>query len=362
MEVKNIVDYLEEYVVNPNSDRNKRATCRKLVAYFKKKKSNGNEILEYDIQDFEKIIEYLQPTSVIEISNLIYRINDVIRDYHQIYYGSDWKNYKICMIKKNDLWTRLKDENDLKRYFSEKQYQYIIDYLNKEVLYDDNDLYYKTLFMSIYEGIYDKGLTEIKNLRLSDISSETNVITLRNDDDDERKLEISKELKKNLIKLSKVEVWHKVRSNSSKPIHVPLIGKYEDSIFKIALYSASNIDKAYREFYFRRLKTITKEFIGYPTTPLQIYVSGIINRVYAQMFQYDVTIDDIKNNNRLFTTSAKFFIKKECERVNYSINIYTFMRVLKSYLDIFDENIVTREEIVNKSDKIKENNKRKNNK
>ena len=50
-----------------------------------------------------------------------------------------------------------------------------------------------------------------------------------------------------------------------------------------------------------------------------------------------------------FTTSAKFFIKKECEKVNYNVNIYTFMRVLKSYTEVFDSNIITREEIIDKN-------------
>lgn len=349
MEIVSVLEYLEKYIENPDSDRNKRTTCKKLVVYFKNKRSDANEILQYDIKDFEKIIEYLNPTSIIEISNLIYRINDVIRDYHKKYYGADWNNYKICMIKKDELWSRIKRENNYKRYFNYKQYRYIVDYLNKEVLYDDNDLYYKTLFMSVYEGIFDKGLTEIKNLRLSDINSETNTITLRNDNGDERLLEISNELMKNLIELSKVEVWHKVRKNNDKPMHIPLIGKFDDSIFKIVLFTSNNIDKSYREFYYRRLKIISNEFIGYPTTPLQIYVSGIINRVYSQMLEFDITLEDIKNNNKIFTTSAKFFIKNECKRVNYNINIYTFMRVLKSYVDVFDANVVTREEVLIKN-------------
>ena len=307
MEKKSVIQFLEEYSKNPNCDKNKRTTCKKLVLYFKSKKSNANEMLQYDIKDFEKIIEYLNPTSIVEISNLIYRINDVIRDYHKQHFGTEWNNYKICMIKKNDLWLRLKEKNDFKRYFNEKQYRYIIDYLNKEVLYEDNDLYYKTLFMSIYEGIHDKGLTEIRNLRLSDIDSETNIITLRNDNGDERKLEISSELKENLIRLSKVEVWNKVRKNNDRPIYMPLVGKYDDSIFKIVSYSSSDINKSFREFYFRRLKTITKEFIGYPTTPLQIYVSGIINRVYSQMMEFDVSHNFVWMWNLLQTNIIQIF-------------------------------------------------------
>ena len=60
--------------------------------------------------------------------------------------------------------------------------------------------------MSVYEGMYDKGLAEIRNLRLSDINTETNVVTLRNDKGDIRELMISEELKENLIKLSEVKV------------------------------------------------------------------------------------------------------------------------------------------------------------
>ena len=348
MDKMSVIEYLKGFVSNPSNDRNKRVTCKKLITYFNSKKSDANEMLDYTIEEFEVIIGYLKPTSLIEISNLIYRVNDVLRDYC-LMYNYEWNNKNLCLINKEQFWNKLKEENDLKRYFNYNQYKYIIDYLKEDILYDGNGLYIMTLFMSVYEGMYDKGLSEIRNLRLSDINTETNVVTLRNDKGDIRELMISDELKENLIKLSDVKVWNKGRANSDKLTYMPLVGEYDDSIFKVVMYSNNNTIKSYREFYYRRLKAISNDFLGYSTTPLQIFVSGIINRVYEQMLQFDVTLDDIKNNKKSFTTSAKFFIKKECEKVNYNINIYTFMRVLKSYTEVFDSNIITREEIIDKN-------------
>ena len=57
------------------------------------------------------------------------------------------------------------------------------------------------------------------------------------------------------------------------------------------------------------------------------------------MKQFDVTVEDLRNDKNNFTSTAKFFIRKECERVNYDVNIHSFMRVLKTNENIFDDNI-----------------------
>ena len=218
--------------------------------------------------------------------------------------------------------------------------RHTIEYINTKnryILYYDNDLYYLTLFMSIYEGMYNKGLTEIRNLRLSDINTETNVVVLKDDYGNVRELKISDELVNNLVNLSRKKIWYKKQGKNHKIIEQDLVGKYDDSIFKVVMRTDNNIQKSYKEFYYRRLKTIIQDFIGYNTTPLQIFVSGIINRVYRKLLDFNITYEEIKNDSNTFTVTSRFFIKKECERVGYNVNFNVFMRTLKSYAEIFEK-------------------------
>ena len=252
-------------------------------------------------------------------------------------FANKYSEENLLNIRKEPLWLSIKNENKMKRYFNESKYNYIVDYLNKNILYDDNDLYYLTLFMSIYEGMYNKGLTEIRNLRLSDINTETNVVVLKDDYGNVRELKISDELVNNLVNLSRKKIWYKKQGKNHKIIEQDLVGKYDDSIFKVVMRTDNNIQKSYKEFYYRRLKTIIQDFIGYNTTPLQIFVSGIINRVYRKLLDFNITYEEIKNDSNTFTVTSRFFIKKECERVGYNVNFNVFMRTLKSYAEIFEK-------------------------
>ena len=339
MESNNLINFLNDFYKDKNNEKNKKITCKKLLSLIKKDKSMADNILDYQDTDFMELLTLFNPTSLVELSNLMYRVSEILKAYCNEY-NIKWDNSALVGINKDELWESIRAEKGLKRYFSEKKYRSIIDYLDKDVLFDGNDLYYKTLFMAIYEGMYNKSLTEIKNLRLSDIDLDNNIATLYDDDGNSRKLEISEELKNNLVELSKVNVWYKIQGRSTTPIGRYIGGEYSDSIFKVLTYNNKDLAKSYKEFYYRRLKVLCDEFLGYSTTPMQIFVSGIINRVYAHMKQFDVTVEDLRNDKNNFTSTAKFFIRKECERVNYDVNIHSFMRVLKSYADIFDDNII----------------------
>lgn len=338
MKANNIKEFLEDFYKNTENDKNKRITCKKILAYFKQTKKRISNILEYDKEQFKELLYYFAPSSLVELSNLIYRISDVLKTYC-IANNIEWDNSELIKIDKDELWFSFKEKNDLKRYFDEKTYKKIIDYLNKDVLYNGNDLYYKTLFMAIYEGMYNKNLTEIKNLRASDIDKTENIVTLRDDSGNERTLKISSELVNNLLELSDVNTWYKIQGRSTELVPAYIYGEYEDSVFKILSYNCKDKSKSYKEFYYRRLKTLCGEFLGYQTSPLQIYISGIMNRVYNELSSVNIESKDLKKDNNSYTSTMKFFIGRECKRVNYKVNLNSFMRILKSYADVFDKNI-----------------------
>lgn len=332
MQKEKIKEFINKFCNETNSVKNKVYIAKKLIKYLDLKNIDEYDLAKYTSEQFEELIMYMKPTSLIDLSDMIYKLNDILK-----YCFKDYNENNILSINKESLWLKIKDKNKFKRYFSDKKYREIVDYLNKNVLYDDNDLYYLTLFMSIYEGMYNKGLTEIKNLRLSDINAETNVVLLRDDNGNERELQISDELKENLFKLSNKKIWYKKQGRNHKIIEQELSGQYDDSVFKIILRTDNEIEKCYREFYYRRIKTIVKDFIGYNTSPLHIFISGIINRVYNQLLEFNISYDEIRKSSNSFTITARFFIKKECERVGYNVNFNVFMRTLKSYAEIFEE-------------------------
>ena len=338
MKANNMTNFLNDFYNCKDNDKNERVACKKITEFCEKNKFDSENILSYNENEFRELLNYFKPTSLVELSNLVYRIGKVIRIYSDEN-GLEWNNSVLINIDKETLWLSLKEENDFKRYFNENKYNSIIEELNKDVLFDGNDLYYKTLFMAIYEGMYNKNLTELKNLRVSDIDNVQNIVTLKDDNGNVRQLEISDELKKNLIKLSSVNVWYKIQGRSHTPIGRYIGGEYNDSIFKILTYNNKDKSKSYKEFYYRRLKTLCEEFLGYNTTPMQIFISGIMNRVYKQMKELNANIGDLRNSKNNYTSMAKFLIRKECNRVNYNVNLHSFMRVLKSYADVFDDNI-----------------------
>lgn len=339
MKTNTMLKFLEDdFLINEEIDKNKKTLARKIIKLHKANEINIEEVINYDAEQFKKILELLMPTSLVDLSNSIYRLNEVLKAY-AISNEGEYTNTSLINIDKESFWFELKNRYELKRYFSDKQYRKIITELNKETLFDGNSLYYKTLFMAIYEGMYNKNLTEIKNLRLSDVNMETNIVTLRDDELNVRTLQISDELKDNLVKTSEINVWYKKVGRASLPTGQYIGGQYDDSVFKILSYNNRDIAKSYKEFYYRRLKTICEEFLDYNTSPMQIYVSGIINRVYVRLKDMGVTLEDMRTEKNNFSMATKFFISRECSRVNYNVNMNNFMRVLRSYADIFDDNI-----------------------
>ena len=218
MQVKKMECYIQENYDKSKSYKNKVNLAKKVVKYLKQNNTNETDLITYTTEQFEELIKFIKPTSLIDVSDVIYRLNDILK----YCFANKYSEENLLNIRKEPLWLSIKNENKMKRYFNESKYNYIVDYLNKNILYDDNDLYYLTLFMSIYEGMYNKGLTEIRNLRLSDINTETNVVVLKDDYGNVRELKISDELVNNLVNLSRKKIWYKKQGKNHKIIETKL--------------------------------------------------------------------------------------------------------------------------------------------
>jgi len=89
-------------------------------------------------------------------------------------------------------------------------------------------MYYKSLFRSLYEGIYSDDMSVLKNLRATDINN--NIVTLREDNGNTYQMQIPADLADNLLQLPS-EPFLRRNRNATFPITVS--GVYNDSCFKI---------------------------------------------------------------------------------------------------------------------------------
>ena len=100
----------------------------------------------------------------------------------------------IQSIDKKKLWKKAKP-TARKKFVTYKDYCSVIKDIE---LYEEfNELYYRTLFRCIYEGIYSEDMSVIKNLRGSDVHGRT--VTLHEDNGHIYKLAVSMQLASDIV-------------------------------------------------------------------------------------------------------------------------------------------------------------------
>ena len=135
-----------------------------------------------------------------------------------------------------------------------------------------------------------------------------------------------------LEKLSKVNCWE--RPNRYGVCKVDVRGAYYDSIFKIESRDTGS-DGTYRHSYYARLRKISKEYIGYSITPLQLYVSGIMHRINVELNKNNITLQQafVEDSRDKLSYSI---ISKELIRCNYGGEVNHFRDLVRGHLDSFN--------------------------
>lgn len=199
------------------------------------------------------------------------------------------------------------------------------DIYNAIGAYDENTfsynaLYYKTLFWSIYEGIYCEDMSVLKNLRASDIKG--NTVTLHSDDGDEWEIDIPKQLVADVMELSNTFVWY--RKNRGGLCEIKIDGLCYDSVFKVEIRT-ENSKYSYRSSYYTRLHKISEEYIGYFVSPKNLFFSGIINRIKKQYGKSDEDfIQSVSNSDKALID----IYDKEAKRCHYSVPFFSFRQTI----------------------------------
>lgn len=280
--------------------------------------------------DVEQIILSMKPGSPKAITTISYMLS-----LYAKYLGNDDLYHISKDIDRSALWSMAKPMAK-KKFIS---YPVFKSVYNEIGVYEEyNAFYIQTLFRCLYEGIYSDDMSVIKNLRGSDIHQDKcapevyrNTIKLREDDGHEYELLISNGLAEDLRKLSQINIWE--RRNRFGTCRINITGLYEDSCFKVENRKGSK-EYAYRYTYYRILRKISKEYLEYNLLPLQLYASGIMYRIKANLKMYDIDLEEAfsnRNKNRIVNK----VILEELRRCNYNIEVKNFREMVSGHLDMF---------------------------
>lgn len=284
-------------------------------------------IENFNLIELNTFILELKPRSKKDIITTVYVLNTYAKWlYEQKLVKADTFQKNIEKIDKNNLW-KLAKPNAERKFISHSQFKEIIANINSYEEY--NPLYYETLFTAIYEGIYTDDLSILSNLRCSDV--EENIVTLHEDNGNEYKLKISKELALKLKELSKIDSWY--RPNRYSVFPVPMTGLYNDSVFKAEARSTSSED-ARKFVYYNKLRKIKDEYIGYNIEPLQIYASGIIHRLKYILEKNNITLEETFAENS-HNTIANKIVSQELKRCNNIISQSNFRELVNGHIEMF---------------------------
>lgn len=273
--------------------------------------------------DLEQIVLSMKPNSPKAIIMICY----VMGKYAE-YLGNKELCRMIHDMDRNALWMLAKP-HAARKFISNSVFENA--YHDVGVYEEYNGFYQQTLFRCLYEGIYSDDMSVIKNLRASDIKG--NVVHLKDDNGTLYDVTVSSKLASDLIKLADVDVWE--RKNRHGTCRIKTVGLYEDSCFKVERRSGSS-EYSYRFTYYRILRKIAKEYLGYNLLPLQLYVSGIMHRIRARLDKHGISIEDAfapNNKNRIVSN----IISDELECSGYDIEVRSFREIVKGHLDVFAE-------------------------
>ena len=285
----------------------------------------------FTVRKLEKFVLDRKPNSPKSIATICYVIGLYAKWLDSQNSGDGTKLLELVQnLDKKKLWKKAKP-TARKKFVTHADFKRVI----KEIeLYEEfNDLYYRTLFRCVYEGIYCDDMSVIKNLRGSDVHGST--VTLREDNGHTYKFKITPQLAADIVELSRKQIWE--RRNRYGICKVDMRGLYPDSVFKVEKRKSAKPqdDSSLRFCYYDKLRKISDEYLDTHISPLQLYISGIMHRIASKLKRKDITIKEaFAENNR--SRENHMLIEAELVRCNYGSEYGNFKEIVKGHLDMFD--------------------------
>lgn len=252
--------------------------------------------------------------------NSIINFRSVLKSYSVFINDKPFFN----LIRKLDIYHILEiTQGKMKHTFlSQSEFQ---DVYNSIGAYDEdtfyyNSVYYQSLFWAVYAGIFNDGLSVLKNLRASDIDG--NIIMLRDDNGEEWELDIPEQLALDFMTLVNDSTWY--RRNRSGVCKIQTEGLFYDSVFKVDIRTP-NSKYSYSSTYYTMLRKIAVEYLGYTLAPKNLFMSGLINRIKKQYGKSDeLFVEGIKISDPVLVD----IFNQEAKRCHYSVAFWNFRQTI----------------------------------
>ena len=273
--------------------------------------------------EIDEIILRTNPNSQKSITTALY-----IMSLYMKHIGNEDAYHMVRAADRRAIWMKAKPDAK-KKFISHHDYMNV--YKDIALKEEHNSLYQRTLFRSVYEGIYSDDMSVLKNIRASDIKD--GCAYLSNDNGDKHVLPISSELADSLIELGEADCWW--RNNRYGAYSVKTSGLFKDSCFKVENRNGTD-EYSYRYSYYRILRKMSQEYVGYSLLPFQLYISGIMHRISDALKRNGIDMSyafSENNKNRLVSS----IISSELERSNCKMEVRNFREMVKGHVDMFIE-------------------------
>ncbi|UNK20456.1 site-specific integrase [Paenibacillus sp. N3/727] len=284
------------------------------------------DLYDFNIYEIEKLIDYLNPNTLSSVTTSVSVIQNYIRwSIEQDLRGNNLN--PLDAIVGDEFYRKFIDKSN-KVIFSLSE---IEDITGGLVNFQDS-----AIVQAIFEGVMGKRYSEILNLTIQDIDEENNELLLKNEVNEheivERKLKVSPELIKMLIKAAEETEYYKNNGNPSVKVKSPTANLSKSNyVFRNTLLNTKEIDRADYFLVFRRLKKIADWNEQPYLTGINIRNSGMLymaNLLYKNSQKLEkpeidciceaFNISKIKNSNDYHTT--KF--RKEFLNIDKIIEVY----------------------------------------
>lgn len=284
-----------------------------------------NDFTNVTPEQVENLVIDFMPTSQTYVLSIVSRFKAYAEFIDNI------KLYNILVdINKEALWKKIKPNCPVK-YLSENMFQDIYNDIDR--FEEHNALYYKTLFWSVFEGIYSDNMDVLRNLRASDING--SVVTLRRDDGYTYQIDVSEKLAKDLVELSKTNIWY--RPNRSGVCSVAMVGRYNDSCFKVERRQTNNDNiESFKHPIYKKVQKICQNYIGFKIPISDLFVSGLMCKIKKALEDNGFNFMEVFNQPRNNKGETHKIIDEVIKKYNYSGSSVAVLRTrIRGNADMF---------------------------
>ena len=321
-----VMKYFEEYTADEHTNYTFKTLLRKGI---RNARIADPDDLIYDIDLVVRCVKDFVPRSHYELSIFV----SVVKSF--VTYASEHGAVDTCLDKlealdRKKLWDEMKD--GISSYLlGEDEYKNII--ADIEQYQGNNALYYTTLMMAVYEGLFASGITVPMYLRRGDING--NEVTLRQDEDSDVTwtVKVSDKLARNLVKLSYEIVWERY-NRVGGIIEQTMVGLHDDSCFKcVRNKNGTSYERSYSLFAYRKIQYIVKEYIGRKMSYKNIAMSGVLHRSLERARALNIDVKKAVEKSTVENESSVYtqIMMDEGSKINYNITPRYVREYTRSY-------------------------------